>query len=745
MILASRLVAFGLLLLAATATAGAVSVDRWSVSHERDFLLGTFEGTGLDAEGRIALAPQLTHLWGPEAGIVWDLAAGPKDSVFVALSGPGQVVSIDAEGAGTVWYQADGESLITALLADGRGGVYAGLSPEGRVLHLKSPGEIAVMTETDATFIWALEADGPDTLWIGTGFPGRVYRLHRSRGLETVYETGDDPVRSLAATGSGGVIAGTGGRGRVLRLSPDGSPFVLFDADETEIVALSHESDGTIWALAAAGGKQPSKPGAKEAQGAATHVRVTAKAPEPENKKNSQKQPQKPTKNGQAQTFRANAGGALYRLDESGVERVWKTATGIPFDVIVDADGFLLVATGDKGQVWQIDRNGRKARTIPIASNQASALARNEKGRIWIAGTSDARVERLDPQPRSKGDYVSLPADARVQARWGRVSWTADTPEGTKIEVAVRAGNTTAPDETWSDWISLPGDGQIEPGRLPPSRLLQIKLSLSSSANGSPTVSELGLSFEPRNRAPEIASISVEPPGVVIVPGPTQSAARLGPLVADDPVTRAVTNATPKGRPRVPIRRGWEAGARTFSWIATDPDADRLAFRLDIRHEEDLYWYPLAARLKGSYFSWDARATPDGRYRVRLTATDGTDNAEGEALTDSQISEMFRIDNSRPVVEDWTIERRGATRRVAFTAVDPGGIVAAVEVAMDAGAWQPLYPEDGVADSEIERYRLTLPEDGETDLPESVRVRITDAAGNLGGEMKRVERPGEQR
>ena len=80
---ASRMVTIGLLSFVVAGVMGAVSIDRWSASTEREFLLGTFDGTAIDREGRIGLAPRLTHLWGPESGIVWDIAAGTKGAVFL--------------------------------------------------------------------------------------------------------------------------------------------------------------------------------------------------------------------------------------------------------------------------------------------------------------------------------------------------------------------------------------------------------------------------------------------------------------------------------------------------------------------------------------------------------------------------------------------------------------------------------------------------------------------------------------
>ncbi len=610
------------------------------------------------------------------------------------------------------------------------------------MLHLTGPGENAVLVETETTFVWALER-GRGGLWIGTGVPGRVQRFKQGSGLETVYETGDDPVRSLAVSAREEVIAGTGGRGRVIRVPASGSPFVLFDASEAEIVALAHDDDGNVWALAASGKKQPSgrtgRPDPAQTPGV-THVRVTAEPKPPSKDDDDGETPQRSERERPAAAFRAAGGGTLYRIGSERTDTVWKTDRGIPFDMTLDGDGTVLVATGDEGQVWRVDPETDSARMIPIASNQASAIARNDAGQVLIAGTSDARVERLEAESRSVGEYLSLPIEAGTEARWGRVTWDADLPPGASVTASVRVGNTTEPDETWSRWIALGADGQIAAGDLPRSRLIQVKLSLSKKAVRGPQVAALGVSYEPRNRAPEIAALTIEPPGVVIVPGPAQSNARLGPLVADDPVTRdATARAARGGGPRAPIRRGWEAGARTFSWTASDPDNDRLTYRLDIRHEDDSYWFPLAAGLTDSYYSWDVRAMPDGRYRVRLTASDENDNAEGAGLSRWKTSEQFVIDNSRPSLTDWSVEKTGSTRQVAFTAVDPGGSVAAVEVALDAGTWLPVFPEDGVADSDVERYRLTLPHDGAGELPAALRVRITDAAGNLGGALKQVD------
>ena len=736
-----RVLILGWLGLAAAVAVSAASIDRWSASTAKEFMLGRFDGTALDQEGHLTLAPHLTHLWGPESGIVWDLAPGPKGTVFAALSGPGRVLAVDREGQVALWYEADGDSLITALAPDGKGGVYAGLSPEGRVVHLTGPGEAASLAESGSTFVWALAVDRRGTVWIGSGVPGKIQRLRRGGALETLHETGEDPVRSILPTAHG-AIAGTGGRGRVIRVSDDGSRYVLFDAAEAEIVGLAYEDDGTVWALAASGLKQPVNAG-QPAVKADAYVKVTADAPAPNGdpKNSADKPPAKTQPQRPGRTFRGTSGARLYRIRDTRVDTVWSSPSVIPFDLVRAPDRSLLVSTGDNGHVWRIDPDGKAALMIPVASNQASAMAQGDDGTLWIGGTSDARIERLDMRLREQGVYLSLPIDAGDRAAWGRVVWDATVPEGCSIDVAVRAGNTTEPDPTWSDWVPVDPQGQIDARRVPSSRLLQLKLSLSSAgAATGPSVSAMWLSYQSRNRAPRVSGINVEAPGVVILAIPKPNNASLGPLVADDPVTRGAVSRVFRGAARVPTRRGYEAGVRTFTWTAADPDGDRLRYRIDVRLERDTFWFPLAAQLTAPYFSWDARATPDGRYRVRLTASDAMDNAEGEGLTHTETSRVFVVDNSRPSVGQWSVESRGNARLVEFTAIDPGGAVAAVEIAVGDGDWRPLYPEDGVADSETERFRVDLGREA-AELPSTVRVRVIDAAGNLGGEMRRIDRP----
>ena len=398
------------------------------------------------------------------------------------------------------------------------------------------------------------------------------------------------------------------------------------------------------------------------------------------------------------------------------------------------------MATGDGGRIVVLDSEGRSSRLLRVASEQASALAAGPEGVVYVGGTTDARVSRMGPGAREAGSYLSPPVDAGTVADWGRLVWTADTPRGTKVALQVRVGNTREPDDTWSDWVALDGSRRTEGVQTPvgPARWFQARADLSASRGASPLLSRLEVYYSPRNRPPAVTSVAVEPPGVVWVRTRTPTTNRTGPLVATDPVARNASTLI-RGKARSgSIRKSYEQGARTLRWTAADPDQDRLRYRVELRKEGSADWLMLAADISESFYSWDARNMPDDLYRVRLTAEDSADNPAGKSFEHLLVSGVFRIDNTPPAVRSMEVQRGEEELEVKFLAADPGGRIAAVEVAVNGGDWEPLDPLDGVTDSAEERYSVRL-EPAEAATPRSLQVRITDTSGNLGGDLLKID------
>jgi len=724
-------------LLLAVTSALAVGVRTWTLSAPDGFSSGTLDGTAIDREGRLTLAPTLETLWGPDEGVVWEVLPARNNGVFVALSGPGRVLEVGEGDDPRVWYSGGEAALATAIASDGKGGIYVGVSPDGTVLHLRKPEEADVVVETGAKFIWALASDGHGTLWIGTGVPGQLMRRVKGGEASTVFESEDDPVRCVAPSSDGGAVIGTGGQGRVIRIDAEGKAFVLHDADEDEIVSVVVDDRGTVYALAAGGSNAAPDP-IRAAKTTNNSVTVVATPPGGSAPKNSSDNGEKPAKADKKKKTRTSAlGGVLYRIDTTGeVRKLWQTATEMPFDLLLGSDDRILVATGDAGRLYEIDRDGRSSVPLRIASDQASALARTADGRTIVGGSGDARVSRMGAGTRPAGSFLAEPIDAGTVAEWGRLSWEAGLSNGGSLRFAVRAGNTEEPDDTWTDWSEIEvaeGRGGA-PTSLPRTRWFQVRADLNGGGEAAPGVRSVRLSYLPRNRQPEVSKLVLEPAGVVWSPGPVQIASLRGPVVADDPAARRAARSLRPTRTVIrPIRKSYELGARTFHWKGKDPDDDRLNFSLEIRPEGSENWFTLVSELDRHFYSWDARSLPDGSYQARLTVDDGRDNPEGRQLSQDVISESFRIDNTRPSVQRSGQRREGDVTIVDFVATDEGGRIEAVEVAIGSGRWTIVAPIDGVADSAQETYAVRV--EGAGPNAGSLRVRVTDAVGNQAGDL----------
>ena len=59
------------------------------------------------------------------------------------------------------------------------------------------------------------------------------------------------------------------------------------------------------------------------------------------------------------------------------------------------------------------------------------------------------------------GTYTSRVIDSGRMARWTRLLLDASAPEGARVVVRVRAGNSPAPDDTWSQWTTSTRSGRL--------------------------------------------------------------------------------------------------------------------------------------------------------------------------------------------------------------------------------------------------------------------------------------------
>jgi len=172
---------------------------------------------------------------------------------------------------------------------------------------------------------------------------------------------------------------------------------------------------------------------------------------------------------------------------------------------------------------------------------------------------------------------------------------------------------------------------------------------------------------------------------------------------------------------------------QTIAWEAADPNNDPLVFSLYYRSGRKSPWILLKDKLKEPTYEWDTRGVADGRYEIKVVASDAAANPLGEGKTASRVSDPVLVDNTPPVIGDVKTAVQGTRVRVDVKAVDRTSTVTAVDYAVDSSQdWQAATPSDTMFDSPEAAANFTA--SNLSPGPHQISVRATDARGNQGFE-----------
>jgi hypothetical protein len=197
--------------------------------------------------------------------------------------------------------------------------------------------------------------------------------------------------------------------------------------------------------------------------------------------------------------------------------------------------------------------------------------------------------------------------------------------------------------------------------------------------------------------------------------------------VQDVTVELASKESTPTlkdsaGKPRSPVVK--------LKWKVENPDGDDTTYSLEARRDGEANWRQISTGktpLTSTSWEWNTETYPDGWYRVRVTASDAAANSPDRALTSSQSSTLFAIDNTRPSIDNLTI----TYPRAAARATDALNAISEMAYSVDDGPWQLGATADGLYDDLTEDLRIDLPQ-GLARGTHTLAVRVADAAGNVG-------------
>lgn len=704
------------------AVVAAASPVFWRVSTQAEFLRGEVDALSVDADGHLVLGPVTSELFDTTAPVAWSLAPAEDDRLWVGTGSDARLYLVDAAGSGREVY--DAESLdIHAVAPAGDGAVYVATSPDGLIERVTADGQVTPVFDPEGTYIWGLAVDEDGTLYAATGEPARIYRIAPSGASETLFESDATHVLSLALEPDGAVLAGTESPGQVLRIDQTGRGFVLLDSAYDEVRSLRAASDGSVLAVAVSGGgasaastTSQSAPSTGSATATATVSVTTTVSGVGSSSTAASSSPPAATNGGGGGNGRS---GAVYRIGSDGLwEILWRSDTDVPYDAVLD-DGRLVVGTGPDGKIYEVA--GEPPHTVLLGrapAQQVTRFAAADDGTLRYTTANPGKVVSLSDTRAERGVYESEVRDAGTVARWGTLRWRGTTPGGSRIELATRSGNTSVPNDTWSEWSSAYADGGGSQIVSPNARYLQWRASLVGG-DASPVLTSVTAAYLPRNLRPVVTSVTVHAPGAVFqqpFPGGDPPIAGLARdrTAAETPDTTATLG-----------RQGYRKGIQTVVWEASDDNDDELEYSVAYRREGADGWETLASGLSAAVFAWDTSAVPDGAYSVQVAVSDAPDNAPETALVGQRESPVFDIDNSAPVISITSLETDGTRMALQFTVEDQHSPIREVEISSEAEEWRTVYPVDGIPDGLLERFEITLDDTGGP-----IIIRATDALRN---------------
>jgi sugar lactone lactonase YvrE len=675
----------------------------WEQSKFEELAKGTAKGIALRSEGGLELAPAFKALATTPSTYIWSIASDPGGNIYAAAGSPARVYRITPDGQSTAIFEPQ-ELQVQALVVDKKGIVYAATAPDGKVYRL-DPGRVAPAKgaakaeakpswsatpyfDPGSKYIWDIVLDHAGALYVATGDHGEIYRVSATGQHSLFFKSDEVHIRVLAVDPKGNLIAGSDGSGLVYRIAPNGEAFVLYSAPKKEITALAIDDAGNIYA-AAAGEKRPG--GTNPGMGATLSTPAQS-SPAPGGTINAPAASTTPTSPFPAPGLGATGGSEIYRIAPDGApSRLWSSHEDLVYALAFDQHGHLVAGTGNRGHIFAINGVDDFTDLIKASATQITAFAAAPGGGLYASGSNLGKIFVLGPGPESEGTYESDVFDARVFSLWGRAS--VRSAGNSNVEIYARSGNVDNPDRNWSPWarinftLALADDSEL---KIPPARFVQWK-SVLHAGNPAPRVDAVLLNYLPKNVAPEIDDITVQP-GYRYqtishvtgsdAPGQGQGQPRF------DPPPPAV-----RDRDSIGIR-----------WLAHDDNDDQLVYSVYYRGDGESRWLLLKNNLSDRYYSFDASLLPDGGYTVKVVASDAPSHSPGEALFAERVGSRFEVDTTPPVIDNLTAALDGKQIHVHFRASDSFSPIKRAEYSLDGGDWQFVEPVGQLSDSRTEDY-----------------------------------------
>jgi Bacterial Ig-like domain (group 3) len=686
-------------LLGAT-SAFAVAPQFWRVRTTDDFLAGDVDGFIVTSRGELRPGPVLRKLAGFSDPFVFAQTSAPNGDRYFGTGNDGKVYRLRGTDMKLIYTAAEPE-IYSIAFHDGA--VYAASSPNGKIYRIDpEAAKATVFFEPKQAYIWTIDFLANGDLAVATGVDGKLFRVTPKGEGKVLFSSQDTHLRAVVERKDGMLLVGSAAKGRIYEVRPDGGAHALYESPLNEISAVYVDANGDGWAAgvsnvlpsSAPTPKQPQKPAPAATSGAASGG--AAASGEAKKEESGSVEVSFSFEDATGNTAAQSGSSELYRIHSDGfVEPVRKFEREMIYAINAGVNGSILLSTGPQGRIYEL-KNGETSLTATLPEKQVVSVSAMG-GDTLITTTNSGAVYRMERQPSNKAEYRSAAKDVERFSRFGhyRIEGT-DIGDG-RLAISFRSGNTRTPDGTWSAWSQPRGtsEGSID---APAGRYIQWKLTMPKPA-ADLVVDTVSVAFVNRNIPPVIDSVVVAEPAVVYITGSYPPSPQVVEATNPDDYGIFTSLDSPRDK-NEQGKKVFRKGFRTVAWRAHDDNGDSIRYSLSFRRLGTDRWLRLRDNIEETSINFDTSQLPDGRYELRLSATDANDNPDNPQ-TDVKEGVEFQVDNTPPVI---TVASEGDD--VVIHVSDKTATIGKVEYAIDAQKWVRLIPVDGLNDSGNETYRL---------------------------------------
>jgi sugar lactone lactonase YvrE len=688
--------------------ASAQGTKLWTVGRYDEMEKGSTDGVAIRSDGRLEAGPASSLLYATGKSYVWSMTSDAAGNGYLGLggsaSGSAVVMKVTPEGKSSQIF-AGKELAVQAVRVAADGSVLVATSPDGKVYRVSASGGTTAApvvvfdpatTEEKPKYLWDLAVGKGGEVYVAAGAPAVVYRVPAGGGkAEVLFKTADQHIRCLLLAADGTLWAGSDGSGVIYKVATQtagAKPFAVYAAGRREITALAMDAAGNVYAAGVGTKGRTALPPLPVTGSVGVSITFV--------------QPGSSTAAG-ANTLVPD-GSEIYRIALDGSPQKLLTLKDDVVYALAVRNGSLLAATGNRGRVYRLDTQaaGRFTDVAHLEAAQGMAFAPVKDG-LLVATSNSGKVFRLGDAVPTNATYTSEVFDGQGYAQWGRAEIRAGAAAG--FDLFVRSGNVESPLMGWSEWAKVGADGAFA---VPAGRFVQWKAVL----RGGGSVDSVALNYLQRNLAPVVDEVVVQPGARVsatatpAAPNATTVQVAFPPAAGTPPAVSFSPDANAS-----PLMAQKDKTAVTVRWMAHDDNGDDLMFAVWYRGVGEANWRLLKEKISEKVYSFDSALLPDGRYELKVVASDAPVHTDTEALMGEKVSEVFVVDTTPPVPGVLTATMiagtSAATRPMIHATLevrDATSPIAHAEYSLDAGPWQYLEPVGKVSDSLTERYDFTV-------------------------------------